>query len=279
MKADILTCPVCAQPLVRVEHSYLCPNRHTFDIARSGYVNLYRSNSSGHHGDDKKMILARTAFLNRGYYDALADAVAARAAELCPEGGVVLDAGCGEGKYTVSVWNALQSAGKSADVVGADISKAAAEALAKRSKGILSLVASTADLPLRDQSADVVLNLFSPFFGEEFLRVLKPDGYLLRVVPLEDHLWELKKAIYDRPYKNEVPSYEEAGFRILEKRELRSRIHIEGNDDIQALFCMTPYYYKTGREDQEKCSRLTELDVTIAFLIILYKKEEETREV
>ena len=48
-----LRCPVCAGALEKRAGAYLCPKNHSFDIAKSGYVNLLLNSSQGHHGDDK----------------------------------------------------------------------------------------------------------------------------------------------------------------------------------------------------------------------------------
>ena len=105
-----LTCPVCGGVLHREERSLRCGAGHCYDIARQGYVNLLRSNQSKskRHGDDKRMVAARTAFLDAGYYAPLRDAVAAAAAEFTAGDADVLDAGCGEGYYTAQVLHTLQ---------------------------------------------------------------------------------------------------------------------------------------------------------------------------
>ncbi|MCB0091102.1 MAG: hypothetical protein KDE54_24585, partial [Caldilineaceae bacterium] len=49
---------------------------HSFDIARAGYVNLLGSYKNSHNlGDDKTMLHARRAFLQRGHYMAILNAV------------------------------------------------------------------------------------------------------------------------------------------------------------------------------------------------------------
>lgn len=111
----------------------------------------------------------------------------------------MLDAGCGDCYYTGKIEKAL--ADKNASIAGIDISKFALIAAAKRSKNIRLAVASVFALPTADFSCDAVLNVFSPFAPEEYNRVLKRDGVLLRVIPLENHLFSLKKAVYDNPLK------------------------------------------------------------------------------
>lgn len=77
-----LLCPVCGGRLAREKTVWRCESRHSFDVARSGYVNLLPPSASGkRHGDDKRMVAARTAFLSRGYYDHLIGAVAVACAQ------------------------------------------------------------------------------------------------------------------------------------------------------------------------------------------------------
>ena len=92
-----LCCPVCGGTLERCAGAYRCEKNHSFDIAKSGYVNLLLNSSQGHHGDDKLMVRARRDFLDKGYYDRFIAAVADAAAEFAPNKAAVLDAGCGEG--------------------------------------------------------------------------------------------------------------------------------------------------------------------------------------
>ena len=47
-----LRCPVCAGALEKRAGASRCPKNHSFDIAKSGYVNLLLNSSQGHHGDD-----------------------------------------------------------------------------------------------------------------------------------------------------------------------------------------------------------------------------------
>ena len=82
--------------------------------------------------------------------------------------------------------------------------------------------------------------------------MLRPDGHLLRVVPMERHLWELKAAVYDTPYENPPADLAADGFTLVRQEELRRTITLTSQEDIQALFQMTPYYYKTGADDQRK---------------------------
>ena len=184
----------------------------------------------------------------------------------------VLDAGCGEGKYSCDVLDRLRRAGKEPVVIGVDISKDALIQAARRSKELRLAAASSAALPLPYGSIGLILNIFSPFMGGEFRRVLCPGGRLIRAYPLARHLWELKAAVYDRPYENPPAEPAVEGFRLLRTQTLRKTITLSSNEDVQALFLMTPYYYKTGAEDQQKLAAVPSLRVTTEFLIAVCQK-------
>lgn len=268
------SCPVCGLPLSPAERSIRCENGHSYDLAKKGYVNLLRSNQSHNkrHGDDRAMVAARTAFLDAGYYAPLCDAVAAAAVSACGDAPVVLDVGCGEGYYTAAVERLLLAAGKTPAVHGVDISREALIAAHRRSPSLSLAVASLAHLPMADAACDVLLNVFAPVDAAEFARVLRPGGILLRAIPLERHLWELKCAVYDVPYENKLPDLTLPGFRLKTRQDIVSRITLQSQTDIQALFMMTPYYYKTSRADQEKLARLDTLETETAFGLLIYKK-------
>lgn len=265
-------CPVCKEELNLDGRTYKCINNHCFDCAKQGYVNLLQSNKSKskRHGDDKLMIEARTEFLNTDSYKPLCDLMCELLKKYVPQNASVLDAGCGDCYYTEKIEKAL--ADRNASVVGVDISKSALIAAAKRSKSINLAVASVFSLPVGDLSCDAVLNVFSPFAPEEYARVLKSGGVLLRVIPLENHLFSLKKAIYDNPLKNPEESTEIDGFTLAESQELKYSIELKSNEQIESLFKMTPYYYKTSRTDQQKVEKLSTLQTEIEFCVLVYKK-------
>lgn len=236
---------------------------HSFDKAKEGYVNLLLKNSSGkRHGDDKLMVAARKAFLDKGYYAALRESIA----KILGKNHTVLDSGCGEGYYTSRF-------AEDNTVMGIDISKDALKYAAKRCKNASFAVASIAQIPLSDNSVDAVINIFAPDSPAEFARVLDTNGRLIAVQPLENHLWELKSAIYEKPYKNPPLELKKQGFELKSTKEVKYKITLENSEDILSLFKMTPYYYKTSESDQKKLSNLNSLRVSLEFIISEYVKK------
>lgn len=268
-------CPVCSEILVEEERLYKCENGHCFDKSKFGYVNLLQSQKSSakRHGDDRVMIRARRDFLDKDYYGFLRDTLTDICNEVLENGLTVIDAGCGECWYSSGIKQRLYENGKEISFYGVDISKDALEFASKRKCGIPAAVASVFDLPFADESADLLLNIFSPEADKEYCRVLKKGGAMIRVIPLEKHLFELKAAIYDKPYLNDVPETEIEGFTFVKAQKVCKTIEISSNEDIQNLFKMTPYYYKTGVNDQQKINALDRLDTQAEFEIRVYRKD------
>ena len=260
-------CPVCGGALADAPGRLVCGQGHSFDRARNGYVNLLLRGGSGkRHGDDAAMVRSRRTFLERGYYAPVRDAVLRRLALSLPRGGCILDAGCGEGYYTAAV-----AALPGTEVLGADISRTAVKACAGR--GIRCAVASSARLPLEDGCCDGVLALFAPVEAEEFRRVLRPGGVLVTASPLPRHLWSLKAAVYDRPYENDPPAEAVPGFLPGGYEDVEERIVLPTSEDVTALFCMTPYWYKTSRADQEKLAALDRLETELAVRVAAWRRD------
>ena len=262
LKESQFLCPNCRSKLFVLPSSVRCLKGHSFDISKQGYVNLLLDNSQNkRHGDDKLMVKARTDFLNKGYYEPLRNALC----EIIGNGHKVLDSGCGEGYYTEAI-------AKNNEVCGIDISKDALKVAAKRCFNVPFAVASIGDIPLENSSRDVIVNVFAPDSPDEFNRVLCENGRLITVVPMERHLYSLKSAIYDEPYLNPAVEFDRKGYELLVKRELKYSITLGCNKDIVSLFKMTPYYYKTGKSDQEKLTKLNTLTTEIEFCVLEYKK-------
>lgn len=263
----IFTCPVCKEPLYIEGRTYKCQNNHCFDMAKEGYVNLLvGSKSTDFSGDDKQMVSSRTRFLEGGYYSPLRDKISSLITQYSNGDSVLLDAGCGEGYYT----NAYSEI--CAHTAGIDISKSAIRHAAKKCKNAEFAVASVYHLPIADACADIIVNCFSPNAPEEFARVMKDTGVLFYVVPSPRHLWELKSILYDTPYENEEKTEEYEKLKLCGIEKISFDFLLNNNDDIMALFGMTPYAWNTPSEGIKRLQNTESLRVTADFAIHIYKK-------
>lgn len=271
---SLFCCPVCGEALTREAGAYRCSRHHSYDIAKEGYTYLLPVNQkhSAAPGDDPGMANARRAFLSRDFYRPLLDALCALALSHTGDAPALLDTGCGEGYYTAGVWSALQAAGKQPRMAGIDISKFILRSAAKRSREIEFAVASSYHLPLAEQSVDLLLNCFSPLALEEFRRVLRPGGTFLYVVPAADHLWELKEVLYEHPYPNEEKETPYEGFAYEAVLPVEGVLTLDDPGDIQNLFQMTPYYWKTPKAGAERLAALSRLTTRMAFRVHVFQK-------
>jgi len=260
----MLICPVCGAPLTFCNGAMRCEKRHSFDVAKEGYVNLLRSNRSGDRiGDDKFSARSRRDFLNKGYYAPLQNALRR---EFAGKTGALLDICCGEGYYTAALGE-----NPALSVYGFDISREMVRLAAKRGKGQY-FVANMAAIPVPDGAFDYATHLFAPFNEGEFARILKPGGRLYTVVPGARHLFGLKKAVYDTPYENDEVLPETKTLRFVGRQKVTAKVTLACQEDIQAVFRMTPYYFHTSPADQEKLLPLDSLETELEFVIGIYEK-------
>lgn len=181
---SVLRCPVCGDPLDLTARTARCPGGHTYDLAKQGYLNLLPSASTGIEGDSAVMIEARTAFLADGFYEPIRDALIANTTA----DGLIVEVGAGTGYYLAGVVGAQP--GRLG--LALDVSKYAARRAAKVDPRIGSVICDAwRELPLLDDTAQVILNVFAPRNAQEMARILAPGGTLLVVTPNQRHLTEL----------------------------------------------------------------------------------------
>ena len=203
-----LACPVCGEALADRGDSAACERGHSFDFARSGYLNLTRSGGPARVGDTAAMVRARAGFLDAGHFAPLAEAVATRVAPATPARGFVVEIGSGTGYYLDAVAARLREHAPSAPGVdraeaerpppalGIDLSKAAADLAARRHPDIAFVVADAqVRIPLLDGVADAAVSVFAPRPAAELARVTRPGGALVVAFAGPRHLGALRAGL------------------------------------------------------------------------------------
>ena len=280
-----------------MDKSLVCENRHTFDVAKQGYVNLLPpgKEKNARTGDEQLMVKARVDFLAGGYYSPISEKLAELAAPLVDgrdEPIVVCDMGSGEGYHTCNITSNLGRI-KNQPVLslGFDASKHGAiygSRLAK-SKGMMPvdgiggecgsdtqayfMPANIFHLPLLDHSVDVAVSMFAPIAWDEVARILKPGGILAVVASGRDHLLEMRSLIYENVNISEFEPVCHTGFAEVCRDSLTYKTEIKDNGQIKNLFVMTPFYYKTTEAGRERLYAKDELTVTVHINYMIFKVE------
>ena len=264
--ATAFACPICRENLTLLESSLKCNNRHSFDLAKFGYVNLApQIKQSANY--DKENFQNRQQILEAGFYQAILDAVSDLLAS-SKTTKTILDIGCGEGFYS----RKLQERHPDKIFYAFDISKDSVQIASKSEPNwaVNWFVGDLARLPIKDASMDILLDIFSPANYGEFRRVLSKDGILIKVIPTENHLKEIRQKVQDqltnKDYSNQdIKNHFQEHFTILSSQTASLTKTITA-DQLQALLSMTPLLFHI---DQTKIdwSQLTEITIEAEILV------------
>jgi len=270
---QLLSCPNCKSTLTQVDKTYKCENKHSFDISKEGYLNLLIANkkSKSNPGDNKLMMGARDAFLSKGHYDFLMEKIELSVDSLdafslsYSEASCLLDIGCGTGYYIRNLFKENRIEPK----IGIDISKQGVAKASKRDKISIYVVGSVFDLPIADNSVDIILNIFSPISLMETTRVLKPGGIIIKVIPGSDHMKEVAELVYET-FKPHVSSIETElssaeGMEVIDTLDINKVTELQ-DADLHNCIRMTPYLYKFKEGELEELSKLS---LTFSFRVIV----------
>ena len=232
-QAALFRCPLCHSPIRAGETSLRCEKGHDFAISKKGYVDFCPGAKTGAYDD--ALFDSRNRFIAGGFYSELIDELRA----LLPDG-PILDAGCGEGSFLKMI---VQDP-SSRPAIGIDLSRPGVQRAARGGGGWLWAVGDLSRLPLESGSMAAILNILSPANYPEFRRVLLPGGAVLKVVPGERYLQEVRALAKDRlrheSYSNErVVKLFEDRFKVLKTEEL-CRTHPLTQAQAADLVAMTP---------------------------------------
>lgn len=271
--AGLLSCPVCGEPLLLEGTALRCAAGHSFDIARQGYVNLL-AGAHRSQGYDRASFEKRRQVFSSGIYDDIAQEVCRIVADLTEgktaESGKpprVLDAGCGEGYFARAVAHKT-----AAQVAAFDISKDSVQLAAgtDADDGIIWFVADLAAIPVRDHTIDCVLDIFSPAHYGEFRRVLAPGGFVVKAIPTEHHLHELRERASGQlahdDYSNErVIEHFKESCELLATRRVTRTQELDP-EALDALLAMTPLLFHVDRaaiDWSDVCEVTVEADILL----------------
>lgn len=265
-----LLCPVggCRRPLTRIRGGFACARAHSFDVARSGYVNLLlpQDRRSRNPGDAPATVTARLRIEARGYETPLTDAITSFLT--VGPGDAALDVGCGDGHHLAAIVARFGCEGH-----GIDISVPAID-VAARLRPELHWVVANADrfLPYADASFQLVASITAQRNSKEFRRVLADEGTLLLVVPAPDDLIEVRELVLgegvsrdrvDKAIETFAPLF------VLDRHErIRHVVHLDPAS-VRDVMVGT---YRAGRVSRlARLATVPDLDVTLSRDVLLFR--------
>lgn len=260
---NLFQCPRCKKKIRFHAAGLVCKREHRFDISAKGYVNFLQS-SKPLKGYDRDFFESRRRFFASGYYDHIARAVAEQAADY-GKAEAILDAGCGEGFYANLL--ADQTAGQ---ILAFDLAADAIKVAARSDKNVKWMVADITNIPVKDDSIDCLLDIFTPANYGEFTRVLKADGIIIKVVPGENHMRQLREAARDqirnKEYSNDdVLDYFGDHFQIVGRMTASKTLPID-KASMADLIRMTPLFFDVDK-DAVDTSGISEITVEGEILV------------
>lgn len=254
----LLRCPLCHEQVEVNDASIVCANRHTFDFTKQGYVNLAPQRSEELY--TKELFAARRDIITSGFYDPLHQELA----KVVGQATVIADLGCGEGTHLQKLLP------QGAVGIGIDLAKEGVK-MAASYDNVLWQVADLANIPLTTSSVDTIVNILSPSNYKEFRRILRPTGCMVKVVPGEHYLAELRQAFFPEksPYCNaKIVALFEQQFTHTEKITVRYEQQLT-SALMRLLVDMTPLTQNVEEERKIKFIRNQTHTITLEFVILI----------
>ena len=269
-------CIHCGLPLHQEDSSFVCPHHHRFDGAKQGYYYLSKTKLSPTKYDKELFNARRHIIQNTALYDALHrqfDTIISTQLTKAPT--LVIDAGSGEGSHLMRMRQYLP---KSTAFIGADLAKDGIQLATEYNGAIFSIIADLANLPIQDETAEIIFSILSPANYQEFKRILKPHGLVIKVIPNADYLVEVREAlaqyhlveptVYDNSKVLEVFTHH---FPDCHRYLIHDKVHLSYQDK-QALLKMTPLAWQLSEEQKEQLVQSLSNQITLDCTVLVGHK-------
>lgn len=266
-----LQCTIChSEMTVMDSKSLVCEKGHSFDLAKQGYVNMLQKQVSTMY--DHTLFDARKRIIHDyKFYDKVHQKISKIIDEALQEGGLVFDAGSGEGTHLNAIFNHLDK--DSIHGIGLDISKDGIVMAAKNYSDLNWLVGDLTQTPFKEHSQDIILSFLSPANYSEFKRIMKPNGLLIKIIPGSHYLKEIREHLSD-----EDKEYENTDTVNLMKNKVdvisEERVTYEREVDEEVLrdiLTMTPLTWHISESQIESILKNHHEIITVDLHIILAK--------
>lgn len=265
-------CPYCGSAFEEVEgYSLCCENHHRFDISKKGILHLMKQRANEDY--DATLFDHRYQLAQSGFFDPLLERVVSWIQP--SEDGLLVDIGCGEGSPLSRL---AQQLPEKQPLVGMDIAKEGIQAASLHfAQQALWIVADLAQLPFADASCATLVNMLTPSNYHEFHRVLTLGGRLIKIIPGENYLTELRQQLYrsredKQQYSNEDILYRfQQEYPEMQLEEVRYEVPLT-TEMYHHLLQMTPLYWGASIEDKQYSENHPLEKITVHLVILIGEK-------
>jgi len=272
---SMFACPICQSSMKVYElKSLICSNNHAFDFTKQGYVNLLTHPPKTKYSKD--LFEARkTIIADDGLFDPLTETIAEFLKQT--NSATILDTGCGEGSHLVNICDRIRAdEKKTVTGTGIDIAKEGIFTAAKNYPEMIWVVADLANTPFQDKQFDVILNILSPSNYTELNRLLKPDGYVMKVVPGSGYLKELREAFFDETDKQSYTNAQTVAL-FEEHFQMTDRLSVQYTKELDpssmsSLIKMTPLTWTIPGEKVQSFIESNTNQITVDLEILIGRR-------
>lgn len=265
--SENITCPFCNEKLNFYDNSLQCVNKHTFNISKKGTTILYKTSKLKQEKIyNKNLFFNRRKFINSGFYDELHNKISTIINKY--DNAVILDMGSGEGTHDYKIKAKINNV--KTTVIGIDLAKDGIDLFNDYiDDNFIGIVADLNNVPLTNESIDIILNILSPSNENEMSRLLKKDGIIIKVTPKKQYLHELREVLNIKQYENENVIFNNINskYEILIKDEYVKTFNLN-EEEFKYLINMTPL--SNNYKDIPKID-----EITIALNIYVLRNKNE----
>lgn len=269
-------CPICETAMHIFDlKSLICENKHTYDFAKQGYLNLLAQPHKVKYS--RELFEARKKIIvDEEFFAPLTEEIIRIIKAHYTDHDMlhILDAGCGEGSHLANIFSNLANDGMA---VGLDISKEAILEAAKNYEKYIWAVADLVHTPFQTEKFEVILNILSPANNLEFNRLLTENGIIIKVVPESDYLTEIREQLFkdhaQENYSNQaVVEHFKENFRLINNKRITYTKQLN-QAALQSLLQMTPLAWDMEETQARYFSKLSETEITVDLTILVGKSK------
>ncbi|RGI30200.1 putative RNA methyltransferase [Melissococcus sp. OM08-11BH] len=266
-----MACPKCHSAFELLDNGLVCQNNHHFDLSKKGTIHFPLHHMESDY--DHQMLEHRRNMIQKGLYQPIEKEIA-RIISNQGEIGLIVDMGAGEGSILERL---IRNNDISGTKMGFDLSKDGMVLASDFSKEAFWFIGDVTNMPFKDESVDTLLNIFSPSHYEEMSRALKKEGLVIKVIPEEHYLKELRELFYydeqaKQQYSNEKV-YQKflKDMQLIEEKRITYQFVVE-KEDFQDVLMMSPMHWGASIQAKEHARGNYFQKLTIDVKILVGKK-------